>query len=123
MQLQRILPQIVLAGIAISLAGCTDASEPASCTRPAQHTFSITTPADPAVQFCVEGCRVDVDACDALCTVAFERGGVDVGRLAGITSCTVEFRGAAVSVKVGYDVYADQQLCPVAGGAPPLAPR
>lgn len=121
-RLRRILQQIVLAGLAVSLASCADGAGD-RCTDPAEQTFKLETPADPPLQFRIDGCRVDVDACDALCALALDRAGLNDGHTAGITSCNVEFRADAVSVKVGYDVIRNQSLCPVDGPRPPfLAP-
>jgi hypothetical protein len=117
-RLRRILQQIVLAGLAVSLASCAEGAGD-RCTDPAEQTFKLETPADPPLQFRIDGCRVDVDACGVLCALAFDRAGLNDGDTAGITSCEVEFRADAVSVKVGYNVIRNRQLCPLDGGPRP----
>jgi hypothetical protein len=117
--LRRVLQQIVLAGLSFSLASCVDGTD--RCKDSGEQTFKLETPADPPIQFRIDSCRIDVDACDALCALTLQRALVNRG--AAVTSCKVELRGDTVFVKVGYDIILGGPGCPIEDAGPPfLAP-
>ncbi len=56
----------------------------------------------------VEDCQVDVDACDALCTMELDANVVDLDQMTG---CAVRFDGSTVHVEVTYDIETDDGGC------------
>ena len=80
-----------------TLAGCDSHDDCSS--EPVEKRLTIETPTDPALDLRVESCRVDVDACPALCELALER--VKLGTF-GVNSCKVGFAGAVVLMDVNY---------------------
>jgi len=113
-QLRRILQEVVLAGLPVSMAGCVDGGS-SECVEIAHHTFELETPAaDPPLQFQIDRCRVDVDACNALCAMALSRSDLN----GWLTACEVELRPGVVSAKVTYGISHDHPGCPVEGRRP-----
>jgi hypothetical protein len=97
------------------------------CTDSASSSWDLHEPTDPTTTLKIEDCRMDVGACDALCTLELgsdedfsENGGT-------LTGCTVRFDGSTIHVQANYDVPDDAPGCeqegfgePDAGGGGPL---
>jgi hypothetical protein len=100
------------------------------CTESAEQTFDIDTPAPPSMQLKIDSCRVDVDACGALCTRVMEDHGLATNiafppGMGGIpdqgfgqdfvpyTKCAVTFDGGTAHVDVAYDQFNGGDNCPV----------
>jgi hypothetical protein len=109
-ELRRILQQIVIAGLPAVAAGCGEDD----CVDTVEHTYTIQTPADPALQFQLDRCRVDVDACNDLCREMLERNNV----MHMPASCDVSFKSASVDVSVAYQVDTGNSGCPIEGRRP-----
>jgi len=114
--LLRILQPIVLAGIPAAAGGCVKAVIDTDCVDTVDRSFGFQTPADPPLQFRIESCRVDVEACHELCQLALERNRIDDVA----TRCKVSFDGDAVDVHVSYEVFSGGSNCPVEA-VPPTA--
>ncbi len=56
-------------------------------------------PADPPLQFRLESCKLDIDACTDLCTMVLERNNIS----GQVTSCDVSFTGNSCSLKIYYE--------------------
>ncbi len=87
--------------LAASSGACGDSSNNCSGT-PTEKQLTVETPTDPSLQLKVDSCRVDVDACPALCAMAMQRTQITFPP----DSCTVGFEGEAVHMKVLYTAYA-----------------
>lgn len=116
---RRIVPRLVLAGlVSVTATGCLiEAFLPSSggdCTTQVDKTISLQTPADPPMDLRVESCRVDVDACPALCSLAMSRANIQNAP----TACKAEFQGDTVDLKVSYIVQGSGPNCPVEDFAP-----
>jgi len=140
--LQRILlPGIVAAGFA--LGGCSsDDSSTGDCgVTHEQKTITTNEPAeDPGLQFKLDSCRADADACGQLCALAMTQAGIpfnngttnggplpggDIGVPPGapgvVTApvnptldCQVKFHDdGLVEMVVHYDVYESTLGCPI----------
>ena len=111
----RRLQEVVFAGFAVGIAGCAESAAPApACEEIAHRTFQLETPAEPSVQFYIDRCRVDVDACNDVCVAALSRAGV----VGWSTACDVEFRPGMVSANATYRFTPDGANCPVFQRAP-----
>ena len=108
-----------------------------------QKTITTTEPAaDPGLQFKIDSCRADADACPTLCALAMTRAGISfnngfVGQPGGVTNtgtapgvplppggggfgspvtpaiaCDVTFQNGSVEMRVAYDVYQSSLGCP-----------
>lgn len=113
-QIRKILRQAVFAGVSLSLASCVFDEHHADCVEVGAQTFRLDMPADPALQLRIDSCHVDVDACEALCSMALRRAGL-VGEL---TSCKVKLHPDAASVKVTYQIRHDGTGCAARGPLP-----
>jgi hypothetical protein len=117
-QLRRILEKVVLAGLPVAMGACF-VDEP-DCYETVQRSLTAMIPADPQLQMRIDSCRVDVDACNALCTLALARAREPAPQS---FRCDVEFLGDVVSMVVSYDVPTGDPSCPVEGRRPDgLAP-
>lgn len=122
--LRYLLQLIVIAGIPAVAAvggGCVEAVIDTDCVDTIDRTFELQTPADPQLQFNINSCRVDVEACSELCRVTLVRNSInDVP-----TRCKVSFDGDLVDVKVWYEVYIGGDSCPGEDvfAAPPPPPE
>ena len=96
----RILHWVLLAG----LPACVDSLAPPA---PQHHDFTISDPSPP-MQYRIEGCRVDADACPDLCN-AVSRANNLPGAVVG---CNVTFDSSATYVGIDISGFAT----PVAGG-------
>ena len=111
-ELRRALQAIVLAGVpaGAGLAGCDDDV----CVDTFHRTWTLQVPADPPLQLRIEACRLDVDACYALCEMAMERAGIGDAP----TACDVDFVGDHVDVAVAWERGTSHPSCPVPGRRP-----
>jgi len=107
-ELRRILQQIVIAGLPVIAAGCVEAVIDTDCVRTVDDTFQIVTPADPPLQFLINRCHADADACGELCDEAMARNDVR----GTPTRCTVEFGAAGIDISVSYEVFDGGSSCP-----------
>jgi hypothetical protein len=115
-ELRRVLQHIVIAGLPAT-AACSLDSIPlvGGCTEHVDRTFELSAiAAKPPVKLRIESCRVDVDACRALCDKAMLDAGI--GPVGG--TCAVTFEDTTVNVHVGYDVATNNPNCPVEGRRP-----
>jgi hypothetical protein len=71
------------------------------CTSTEDQTWDVTDP-DQALAFKIDSCRLDVDACDALCTYMMTVKQVTAN--SGASACDVEFEGATTHIKATYEV-------------------
>ena len=112
-ELRRILQHVVLAGL--PAAGCaTDVVDAGDCEDHIRRTVYVDTPADPPMQFRIDACQADIDACLDLCKMTLTR--LDV--FAEPTACTAEFESEKVAVKVEYTLWQGGIGCPVEGRRP-----
>ncbi|MBA2541224.1 MAG: hypothetical protein H0V17_16400 [Deltaproteobacteria bacterium] len=101
------------------LAACDDSDDFDCSGSQVQKRLEVETPSDPAMEFKIASCKVDVDACPALCTLALERIGIGAF---GVTTCTVGFAGDTVLMDVDYTVsnpncfFGDDFSQPTGGG-------
>lgn len=82
----------------LGLTGCVfDEHGKSPCAG--ERTFDVATPADDApMQFQIDRCRVDVDACTDLCALALERN-----QIPGVqTHCHVAFSADIAQIDVTY---------------------
>jgi len=108
--LRRILQPIVLAGFPVAGAGCVEAVIDTDCVDTVDATYRFDTPADDlSLQFDIERCRVDVDACKDLCREALQRHSLSHEP----TSCRVSFTETSVSIHVSYEVFSGGDGCPI----------
>jgi hypothetical protein len=97
--------------VLLPIAGCTDNSNPyGDCQNHLESDQSFAMPADPPLQFRIESCKLDVDACTDLCTMVMQRSNLDGQE----TSCDVSFTSGSVSLKIYYDQYNPDAGCPIA---------
>ena len=99
-------PMRTWVALILSLSGCVlDEHGRSPCAG--QRTFGVAMPVadDPAMQFQIERCRVDVDACTDLCAFTLERN-----QIVGVqTHCHVAFTVEEAKIDVTYG-------CPVPSG-------
>ena len=119
--------------------GCSSTSDGGDCAvTHEQKTITTTEPAvDPGLQFKIDICRADVDACPTLCALAMTRAGISFNNGGNVTNgggdltlppnpggtpfvpvnptigCDVSFENGTVSMVVKYDVYSSTLGCPV----------
>lgn len=121
---------LVLAG------GCSSDDNSTGDCAVSHETKTITTPEpaeNPGLQFKIESCRADIDACPALCALAMTQAGINfnqgggfaepgiptdsngapISSVAPAVDCDVTFRDGNVSMKVKYDVYNSTVGCPI----------
>jgi hypothetical protein len=101
-------------GLVAGLSGCWVDSllTGSGCTHHHDDTYDLQEPTDPATTLKIEDCRMDVGACDALCTLVLSQN--DEGQT--MTSCSVTFDGSTTHVDVGYDTQDDGFGCAVPFG-------
>src|SRR5262249_52899404 len=107
--MRRRLLCLAVAGV----AGCAVDPIPIdgnSCTDHHDRILSAATPADPPLEFKIERCHVDLDACQDLCDLMMSRNGISTPS----TSCAVAFETLSVSVHVTYDTANNSNNCPQA---------
>ena len=97
--------------VLLPLAGCTDTGDQhAECESHLESDQSFAMPADPPLQFRIESCKLDVDACADLCTMVLQRSNLDGQE----TGCDVSFTSGSVSLKIYYDQYNPDAGCAIA---------
>jgi hypothetical protein len=123
----RILAAVGVLSIGLAASGCNLYSSD-GCEETVEKTIHLMEPADPALQFRIDTCRIDADACPPLCSLAMQRSNIS-GSMQG---CAVGFSDSDVRVRVAFNVARDNGNCPVfaddvagsgAGGVPPLPPK
>ncbi|MEJ7602112.1 MAG: hypothetical protein WKG01_29720, partial [Kofleriaceae bacterium] len=112
-ELRRILQRVVLAGLPVAACGDSNPVD-GDCEDHIRRTIYIDTPADPPLQFRIDACEADVDACIDLCSMTLQR--LDVFEFPD--ECAAEFESDKVAVKVEYTVYTGGANCPVEGRRP-----
>ena len=127
-------------GLLLLGGGCSGSDSSGDCAvTHEQKTITTTEPAaDPGLQFKIDSCRADVDACPTLCALAMTRAGISFsnsqpgtgsgggGDLVPTTpgggfgspvtptvACDVSFENGTVAMVVKYDVYTSSLGCPV----------
>jgi hypothetical protein len=86
----------------LTLPGCVeDVLIGKDCTSTEDQTWDVTDP-DQALAFKIDSCRLDVDACDPLCTYMMTVK--QVSSNSGASACDVEFEGATTHIKATYEV-------------------
>ena len=118
--------------VALVLAAGCDTLTGKDCTETVDQTIDVQSPAQPAMELKVDSCRVDVDACGALCIKVMadnninpNSGGEVVPGTGGApgfptntlppipyTKCAVTFEGATTHVEIGYVNYNGGPNCP-----------
>ena len=91
----------ILALLLVTACGTEDVLIGKDCTSSEDQSWDLDNP-DMATAFKIESCRVDADACTALCTFIMQTN--QVVSNAGATSCDVTFEGAITHVTAQYDV-------------------
>jgi hypothetical protein len=86
-----------------------DAADDHSCVEHHSKDLSVSVPTDTAMQFHIDQCRVDADACPALCTLAMQRVNLGVNA----DSCSVKLGESSVKMTVHYTVFVGGNGCPV----------
>ena len=114
-ELRRTIPQIAIAGLLATTAGCVAAVIDTDCIDTVDRTYHIETPAELAVQFSIDRCRIDVDACKDLCRQALAQNDVTIMP----SRCEVSFESSSVDVSVSYEVATGGDGCPVEDFPPP----
>lgn len=123
--------------LAVLLAGCSSDDNSTGDCAVSHETKTITTPEpaeDPGLQFKIESCRADIDACPQLCALAMTQAGINFNQTGGgvatpgiptdsngapvssvspAVNCDVTFRDGNVEMKVKYDVYNSTVGCPI----------
>lgn len=110
-------PQIVLAGLAglaalgvtLGGGGCVKSVIDTDCFDTLERTYHFQTPAEPSLQFHIDRCHLDAEACKELCQQALDRDNRD----SEPTRCHVTFKASDVSVNVSFEVVTDGKDCPV----------
>ena len=117
-RLRRVMLEVGLLGLASAGACGPDSAGPdASCEETVHRTFEIATPADAPLQLRIDSCRLDVDACRALCAMMMMRSQLG----SNPTSCDVEFRPATVAATATYTVFHGDNGCPIFGFGPAVS--
>jgi hypothetical protein len=102
-ELRRVLQSIVLATLPAACMGPFDGGD--ECDTTVVRSFDFEVPSDPPLDLRVESCRLDADACRALCDLLVQRAGVPGG------SCTVTFEGDAVHAVSSFTEHSSSTAC------------
>jgi len=94
--------------VAVGACGAEDALIGKDCTSTEDQTWDLQNP-DTPTEFKIESCRIDVDACPALCTYVLTQHSVS----GSATGCEVEFEGGITHVTASYQVFNGGPNCPV----------
>lgn len=95
------------------VAGCAVDPIPIDSDNCIEHharTLTAATPADPPLEFKIDRCHLDLDACQDLCDLLMSRNDLTMPS----TSCAVAFDVLSVSVHVTYDTLNNGPNCPIA---------
>ena len=131
-------PGVLRRTLAVGLlvvGGCSSDDNTTGDCSITHETKTITTPdpsEDPGLQFKIQSCRVDANACPRLCALAMQQAGIDIsggGQFNGTevptpggtistpvnpaVACDVLFKNGNVEMTVQYDVYTSTNGCPV----------
>lgn len=106
--LRQLLQPIAIAALPVISSGCVEAVLDDDCIDTIERTFSVAEPAEPSLQFDIERCRVDVDACSDLCRATMMANNV----FDQLTGCKVSF-GGEVTVTVTYEVFTGGSGCSI----------
>lgn len=100
------LPRVLV--FAALASGCNLYSSE-GCEETLEKTLHITEPADPPLQFRIDTCRVDSDACPPLCSLAMQRAGINGSPI----TCAVGFVESAseVRIRVSFNVPNNNSSC------------
>jgi hypothetical protein len=98
-----------------SLAGCAGSPIGGDCVDHVEKTITTKVDVDPPTQLKAESCRVDVDACMALCTSMLSQANIPDGPP---TKCDVTFDGDEVTANIAYDRFDQGAFCPAEGRRP-----
>jgi hypothetical protein len=115
----RIPLAIVVLGLGLGL-GC-NADEVLigkDCVSTENQSWDLQNPDIPTA-FKIESCRVDVDACPALCSYVLAKNNVTSS--SGSTGCDVTFEAGTTHITASYSVFNGGPNCPVEntfGGMP-----
>jgi hypothetical protein len=127
---------IATLGLLVLGGGCSGSDTSGDCAvTHEEKTITTSEPAaDPGLQFKIDSCRADVDACPTLCALAMSRAGIsfttnttgggDVflppdssggfgSPVTPTVACDVSFENGTVAMVVKYDVYTSSLGCPV----------
>jgi hypothetical protein len=121
---------VVAAGL-LGVAGCGGVESlfvGHGCNDSESSSWDLHEPTDPSTTLMIEDCRMDVGACDALCTSELDANNQDFSEEGGtLTGCTVRFDGSTIHVQADYDIPDDAPGCepegfgePDAGGGGPI---
>src|SRR5688572_3506640 len=86
-------------------AGCGD-SDSSTCESRVSKRLEVE-PSDPPLEFHLNRCRLDIDACPELCQVALSR----INLTHPVNSCTVGFVGEKALLDVEYTVFNTEGDC------------
>ncbi|HUS27515.1 MAG TPA: ferritin-like domain-containing protein [Kofleriaceae bacterium] len=103
----------MLATLPAACVGSVEESWQDDCTIHRTKTFEVDLPADPPLDLRVESCRLDADACRAMCNMLMSRAGLSAG------TCAVEFHDQAVKAVSAYTEYIDTGHCQSSEGRRP----
>lgn len=113
--LGKLLPLLVLATTGcLYPEGGDDGADSWDCSEQVSRHLEVVTPADPPLQFRVDSCRLDRDACQSLCELALSRLGFEPY----VTACAVTFAAEVTNVDVTYTRYSD--ACSASDDAVPV---
>jgi hypothetical protein len=87
--------------VLVTACGTEDVLIGKDCTSSEDQSWDITNP-DMPTAFKIEQCRVDVDACAALCSFIMQTK--QVSSNSGATACDVSFDGVVTHVKATYEI-------------------
>jgi hypothetical protein len=114
-QLRQILQHIVLAGMPLAASACGLVDDDQPCVETRSRILYATEPAEASLQLKIDNCRVDVDACTALCTAMMRSAEI----LEAPNSCEVKFLDDdRVQASVIYVHENGGSHCPVEGRRP-----
>jgi hypothetical protein len=87
-----------------------DAADSHDCVEHHSKDLSVADPADDAaMQFHIDQCKVDADACSSLCSLAMQRASLGVNA----DTCNVKFGSATVKMTVHYTVFVGGNGCAI----------
>lgn len=104
-----VLASLVVLGALIGGGGCVKSVIDTDCFDTIERTYHFQTPAEPSLQFHIDRCHLDAEACKELCQEALDRDNRD----SEPTRCHVTFKSSDVSVNVSFEVVTDGKDCPV----------
>ena len=100
--------------LALALGAC--ATSPDACYNTIERSYTVSLPADAQLEYAVETCRVDADACTNLCEAILMRQ--QIQSLFPAT-CDVRFTSDEAKVKMSYQVAKPGCASPVVVGEEP----